>query len=244
MRSFETGACERVASVGARGLFWSHFLAECMGVVSAVMEQLFLHFLAAVQLLMCELVLDQCCRGFMWCKQLLAARTRRMPAVADQSYTFVVLLVDTIMGVRLRESEAWTNSTPMLLALRAVSDGGRQAIDECGPVNGHATATAHYFGPIGLYMRGRRFFERVVASHRRPLLKVVMEAARCSKVEARAAIFELGLPPRAGDFSDNDVLDFVHVRQRKSKTAAQQWLFVVFWGGALAVFQGVARLAC
>ena len=88
----------------------------------------------------------------------------------------------------------------MLLALRAVSDGGRQAIDECGPVNGHATATAHYFGPIGLYMRGRRFFERVVASRRRPLLKVVMEAARCSKVEARAAIFELGLPPRAGDF--------------------------------------------
>ena len=125
-----------------------------MGVLSPVMEELSLvHFLAAVQLLMCELVLDQCCRGFMWfmwCKQLLAARTRRMPAVADQSYTFVVLLVDTIMGVRLRESEAWTNSTPMLLALRAVSDGGRQAIDECGPVNGHATATSHYFGPIGL----------------------------------------------------------------------------------------------
>ena len=56
-----------------------------------------------------------------------------MPAVADRSYIFVVLLVDTIMERALREEERRAYPTPMLLALRAVSDGGRQAIDEYGP---------------------------------------------------------------------------------------------------------------
>ena len=57
-----------------------------------------------------------------------------MPAVADRSYIFVVLLVDTIMERALREEERRAAyPTPTLLALRAVSDGGRQAIDEYGP---------------------------------------------------------------------------------------------------------------
>ena len=135
----------------------------------------------------------------------------------DQSYLFVVKLVDNIMhsvNHPLAGAADWCKYTPTLLALRQVSRGGRQAVEEDGPANGHMTATARYIGAIGRHLQLRRIFERAAAEQqtRRPQVKVLVATDKCSTNEARMAYFTCQLPPRAGEFSDNDVqlaLDFL-----------------------------------
>ena len=72
-------------------------------------------------------------------------------------------------------------------------------------------------GAIGRYIHVRRASERArAAALRQPLVKVLMARSECSKAEARAVVFELQLPPRAGTFSENDVqraLDFLRVTE-------------------------------
>ena len=73
----------------------------------------------------------------------------------------------------VRPERLWCNYTPTLLALRQVSRGGRQAVEEDGPANGHVTAAARYIGAIGRHLQSRRIFERAAAKQqtRRPLLR-------------------------------------------------------------------------
>ena len=95
-----------------------------------------------------------------------------------------------------------------------VSHGGRQAVEEDGPAKGHMTAAARYIGAIGRHLQLRRMLVRAAAKQqtRRPLVKVLVATGKCSINEARMAVFACQLPPRAGEFSDNDVqlaLDFL-----------------------------------
>ena len=86
---------------------------------------------------------------------------------ADQSYLFVVLLVDNIMHSMQHpraDAAEWRMHSPTLLALRQVSHGGRQAVEEDGPANGHMTARATCVGAIGRHLQLHRIFERAGSS--------------------------------------------------------------------------------
>ena len=151
-------------------------------------------------------------------QEALSPPSRPVVEAADQSYLFVVLLVDNIMHSMNHPRAGatdWCKYTPMLLALRQVSCGGRQAVEEDGPANGHMTAVARYIGAIWRHLQLRRMLVRAAAKQQthRPLVKVlVLATGKCSINEARMAVFACQLRPRAGEFSDNDVqlaLDFL-----------------------------------
>ena len=168
-------------------------------------------FVSVAQLL-CSWIVNHWSR---WLASRRAAEPAESPLMelADPSYTFSALLVDEIMrSMQFQNTAEWCKKSPTLLTLRALSHGGRQAVDEDGPVNGHMTAAARGVGAIGRYLHVCRIQQQT----RRPLLKVLMARYGCSKAEARAVVFELELPPRAGEFSENDVqraLDFLRVTE-------------------------------
>jgi hypothetical protein len=172
-------------------------------------------FLAAAFLLMHGWFVNM--RSHWFVRRQREALSPPMTEAADQSYLFAVLLVDNIMQSMdhpLTGATDWCKYTPTLLALRQVSRGGRQAVEEDGPTNGHKTAAARYIGAIGRHLQLRRIFECAAAKQqtRRPLVKVLVSTGKCSMNEARRAVFACQLPPRAGEFSDNDVqlaLDFL-----------------------------------
>ena len=126
---------------------------------------------------------------------------------ADPSYLFVVLLVDNIMhSMQHPQADAaeWRKQSPTLMALRQVSHGGRQAVEEDGPANGHMTARARCVGAIGRHLQLRRIFERAASSQqtRRPLVKLLVSTGQCSTNEV-VATWSVSSRLRAGE-SDND----------------------------------------